>query len=545
MFDLVIKGGRVVTGAGNPWFRADLAVRDGHIVEVGRVSGEAEEVLDASGGVVCPGFIDLHEHSDLTLLVNRRAESKVHMGVSTLVFPNCGSGAAPLNDEMRAEVERGNPYLREAGVEVDWSTVDGYLRRLEEGGTSVNVAPLVGFGTVRQYVMGMEMRAPTAEELEAMRGEVAKAMEAGCLGITTGLRYTPDSYASTEEVIELARVTARYGGFYTSHIRDEGDRGDPVGAVEEIIRIGEEAGLPVNISHFKILSKRFWDLCPKLIGLVEEARARGVDITADQYPYNASGTGPGAWIPSWAHQGGIEALAERLNDPEMAPKIQAGLVEAMEDRGGPGAALISTYPSDPSLVGKTIAEVARIRGERPEETIFRLFKAHVEAVAAGRLKGGFGFVNFNQTEGNVERIMKCPWVAFGTDGRVHAPYGVLARHIPAPHPRFYGTFPRVLGRYVRERGVLGLEEAVRKMTSLPAQRLGIHDRGLLTPGMWADIAVFDPDTVIDRAEFVPPEATMRYPEGIDHLVVNGVVTLRDGEHTGAMAGRVLRRRSVA
>lgn len=541
LYDLIIKGGRVVTGAGNPWFRGDIAVRDGRVAEVGRVSGEAGEVLDASGRVVCPGFIDLHDHSDFTLLANRRAESKVHMGVSTIVFPSCGSGAAPLNEEMKAKLERGSPYLKEAGVEVDWSTVDEYLRRLEEGGISVNVAPLVGFGTVRRYVMEMEMRPPTAEELEAMKAEVAKAMEAGCLGITTGLRYTPQSYAETEEIIELARVVAGYGGFYTSHIRDEGDRGDPVGAVEEIIRLGEEAGLPVNISHFKVLAKSLWDVCPRLIELVEEARARGVDVTADQYPYSASGTGPGAWIPSWANEGGMEALAERLNDPELAPKIQAGLVEAMEERSGPEAALISTYPSDPSLVGKTIAEAARMRGEEPGDAIFRLFKAHVEGVATGRLKGGFSFVNFNQTEENVERIMARPWVAFGTDGRVHAPYGVLARHIPAPHPRFYGTFPRALGRYVRERDVLGLEEAVRKMTSLPAQRLGLLDRGLLRPGMWADITVFDPETVIDRAEFVPPEATMRYPEGIVHLVVNGVVTLRDGEHTGALAGRVLRR----
>jgi len=537
----MVKSGNVVTGAGNPWFRADVAVKDGRIVEVGLVSGEAEEVLDASGKVVCPGFVDLHDHSDFTLLVNRLAESKVHMGVSTIVFPSCGSGAAPLNEEMRDEVERDSPYLKDAGIEVDWSTVEEYLRLLEEGGLSVNVAPLVGFGTVRRCVMGMEMRAPTTGELEAMKAEVAKAMEVGCRGITTGLRYTPQSYAETEEVIELSKVVARYGGFYTSHIRDEGDRGDPVGAVEEIIRIGEEAGLPVNISHFKVLSKSFWDICPRLIELVEEARRRGVDVTADQYPYNASGTGPDAWIPSWANEGGREALAGRLNDPEIAPKIQAGLVEAMDDRGGPEAALISTYPADPSLVGKTIADVARTRGERPGDTVFKLFKAHVEGVVAGEVEGGFGFVNFNQTEENVEMIMARPWVAIGTDGRVHAPYGLLSKHIPAPHPRFYGTFPRILGLYVREKGVLRLEEAVRKMTSLPAQRLGLNDRGLLAQGMWADITVFDPNTVIDRAEFVPPEATMRYPEGIDHLVVNGVVTLREGEHTGALAGRILRR----
>jgi len=246
MFDLLIKGGKAVTGAGNPWFRADVAVEGGRIVEVGRVSGGAREELDASGMVVCPGFIDPHDHSDWPILVNRLAENKVRMGVSTIAFPSCGNGAAPLNDEMREEIGRSSPVLMEAGVEVDWSTVDEYLTMLEEGGISVNVAPQVGFGTVRRYVMGMEMRAPTAGELGAMKAEVAKAMEAGCRGITTGLRYDPQSYAETGEVIELTKVVARYGGYYTSHIRDEGDRGDPVGAVEEIIRIGEEAGLPVR-----------------------------------------------------------------------------------------------------------------------------------------------------------------------------------------------------------------------------------------------------------------------------------------------------------
>jgi N-acyl-D-amino-acid deacylase len=542
MFDLVIRGGRVVTGAGNPWFGADVAVKEGRIAEIGLVSGEAKETLDASGKFVCPGFIDLHDHSDFSLMVNRGAENKVHMGVSTLVFPSCGGGAAPMNDEMREDTLRRSPFLEEAGVEVDWSTVEEYLRRLQEGGISVNVAPQIGFGTVRRYVMGMEMRAPTAGELEEMKAEVAKAMRAGCFGMSTGLRYDPQSYAETEEVIELAKVVAEHGGYYASHIRDEGDRGDPVSAVEEIIRIGEKAGLPVNISHFKVLSRRFWDVCPKLIELIEEARARGVDVTADQYPYRASGTGPGAWIPKWANEGGLEALAKRLEDPEVAPRIKAGLAESMDHRGGPEAALISRYSLDPSLVGKTIADVAEARGVSGEDAIFDLFKAHTLKLASGELKGSFGFVNFNMKDENVEMIMRRPWVAVGSDGRVHAPDSVLARHSTAPHPRFYGTFPRVLGHYAREKGVVRMEEAVRKMTSLTARILGLHDRGLVSPGMWADIAVFDPETVIDRSDFTPAEATMRYPEGVEHLVVNGVVTLRDGEHTGALAGRVLRKK---
>jgi len=540
LYDLVVRDGKVFTGAGNPWFKADVAVKEGKIVEVGKILGDAKEVIDARGLAVSPGFIDLHDHSDYTIMVNREADSKVHMGVSTTVFASCGSGAAPLNEKMREEIRRFSPFLEEAGVKVDWSTMEEYLSRLEEGGLSINVAPIVGFGTVRRYVMGMEMRAPTPAELDAMKKEIAKAMEAGCRGITTGLRYDPQSYAETEEVIELTRVVAEYGGFYTSHIRDEGDRGDPLGAVEEIIRIGRETGVPVNISHFKVLSKRFWGLCPRLIEMVEEARAEGVQVTADQYPYRASGTGLGAWIPKWANEGGNEELVKRLNDPDATERIKEGLAEAMDDRGGPEAALISSYPLDESLVGMNIAEVAARRGVDPLDCAVDLLRDHVESVVEGRAKGGFSIVNFNQKEENVELIMRQPWVAVGTDGRVHSPKGILNRLIPAPHPRFYGTFPRVLGRYVREKGVLHLADAVRKMTSLPASTLGLSDRGLLVPGMCADITVFDPETVIDRADYTPAEATKLYPEGIEHLVVNGAVTLRDGEHTGARAGLILR-----
>ena len=540
MYDLVVRDGKVFTGAGNPWFKADVGVKEGRIVEVGKILGDAKEVIDARGLAVSPGFIDLHDHSDYTIMVNREADSKVHMGVSTTVFASCGSGAAPLNEEMRDDIRRFSPFLEETGVKVDWSTMEEYLSRLEEGGVSINVAPLVGFGTIRRYVMGMEMRAPTPAELDAMKKEIAKAMEAGCRGITTGLRYDPQSYAETEEVIELTKVVAGYGGFYTSHIRDEGDRGDPLGAVEEIIRIGRETGVPVNISHFKVLSKRFWDLCPRLIEMVEEARAEGVQVTADQYPYKANGTGLGAWIPKWANEGGNEELVKRLNDPDTTERIKEGLAEAMEDRGGPEAALISSYPLDESLVGMNIAEVAARRGVDPLDCAVDLLRDHVESVVEGRAKGGFSIVNFNQKEENVELIMRQPWVAVGTDGRVHSPEGILNRLIPAPHPRFYGTFPRVLGRYVREKGVLHLADAVRKMTSLPASTLGLSDRGLLVPGMCADITVFDPETVIDRADYTPAEATKLYPEGIEHLVVNGAVTLRDGEQTGARAGLILR-----
>ena len=463
------------------------------------------------------------------------------MGVSTTVYASCGSGAAPLNAEMREEMRRGAPFLEESGIDVSWSTMEEYLSFLESGGLSINVAPLVGFGTVRKYVMGMEMRDPTAEELDSMKRQIELAMRAGCRGITTGLRYDPQSYASTEEVIELSKVAARYGGFYTSHVRDEGDRGDPVGAIEEIIRISREADIPVNISHFKVLSRRFMDLCPELIRMVTDAREEGLQVTADQYPYNASGTGLGAWIPKWANEGGPEELVNRLNDPETYGKIKDGLAVSMSDRGGPEAALISSYPLDGSLVGLTLAQVSEKRGEEPLDCSLGLLKDHVEAVLSGKVKGGFSIVNFNQTEENIVAIMKQPWVAVGTDGRVHSPTGTLNKNMPAPHPRFYGTFPRVLGRYVREKGIVSLEDAIRKMTSLPAQILSLRDRGVLIPGNHADIVVFDPDTVIDRSDYVPPSSTKLFPEGILHLVVNGEVTLLDKEHTGACAGMVLRK----
>jgi N-acyl-D-amino-acid deacylase len=541
MLDIIIKNGKIYTGAGNPWFISDIGIKDGIITDIGKLHLDAKTVIDAKGLAVSPGFIDLHDHSDFTILADREATSKVHMGVSTTVYASCGSGAAPLNEELRDEIRRTSPYLEESGVEVTWSTMEEYLALLESDGLAINVAPLVGFGTVRRYVMGMEMRDPTPNELDSMKHEIEVAMKAGCRGITTGLRYDPQSYASTEEVIELSKVAAEYGGFYTSHVRDEGDRGDPVSAIEEIIRIAREADIPVNISHFKVLSKRFLDQCPKLIEMVNKAREEGLQVTADQYPYNASGTGLGAWIPKWANEGGPEMLVKRLNTPEIYEKIKEGLAVSMDDRGGPEAALISSYPLDNSLVGLNIAQVSEMRRQETLNCALNLLREHTEAVLSGEIKGGFSIVNFNQSEENIELIMKEPWVAVGTDGRIHNPKGTLNKHMPAPHPRFYGTFPRVLGRYAREKGVITLENAVRKMTSLPAQILGLKRRGILLPCNFADITVFDPETVIDRADFVPPESTKLFPEGIIHLIVNGKLTLHHNEHTGVKVGKVLRR----
>lgn len=540
MFDLVISNGKIVNGAGNPWFKADVAVSDGRIVKIGKLEDvEAERTIDADGLVVAPGFVDMHNHSDFSLLVNGRAESMIRQGLSTIVYPNCGSGAYPLNDEIKEEIMRGGAIgggiLDEAGVKLDWSTAEEYFSIIGKQGSSVNVAPLIGFGTVRRYVMGWEMRAPTKGELERMKAEVEKAMQAGAFGLTTGLRYVPQSWSETEEVIELAKVVAKYGGFYTSHLRDEGDRDDPVGAIREIIEIGERAGLPVNISHFKILAKPYWDKCDEILGLIEEARARGVDVTADQYPYPASGTGPRAWCPRWAHEGGVEKLRERLRDPELGGKIRDELERVMNYRGGPKRQLIVAYDPNLDYIGKTIADIAEELGIEPSDTLFNLYQDYVENDG----EGNFSFVSFNMSEENVDKMMRKPWVMVSTDGIAGAPYGILAK--PGAihsHPRSYGSYPRVLRNYVGERKLISLEEAIRKMTSLEMQRLGIYDRGLIAEGIWADITLFDPDKVIDKATYLVPR---QYPEGIPYVIVNGVVTIDDGEHTGALAGKVLRK----
>ena len=542
MFDLVIKKGRVINGAGNPWFKADVAVKNGRIAKIGELGDvESERTIDADSLVLAPGFVDMHTHSDLSIMINPQAENYIRQGVTMLVFPNCGGGYAHLNEVMKEEMRRENPKFLEAGLNFDWSTFEEYLQKLEEIGSSVNIAPTIAHGTIRRCVMGWEMRAPTRGELEEMKAEVEKAMKAGAFALTTGLYYVPGCWAETEEVIELSKVAAEYDGFYTSHIREYGDRGDPIGAIKEIIEIGERAGLPVNISHFGILAKPHWRDCDEIIRLVDEARARGLDITADQYPYTYTGTGPQAWIPKWAREGGNKALAERFKDPEQSRRIKEGLIEVMTLRSGPKAALITSYPLNDAYVGKTIAEVAEELGKDPGDTIFDLYKEHVVKLVGGEISGRFGFMNFNKSEENLEKVMKKPWVMTSSDGRVHAPYGVLGK-TPSVHPRYYGTFPRVLGRYVREKNHLSLEEAIRKMTSMETQRLGIFDRGLIADGMWADITIFDPDTVIDRARPTPPEENKRYPEGIPYVIVNGVITVEEGEHTGALAGKVLRKR---
>jgi len=526
--DILIRNGLVVDGTGNPWFRADVGIDGGRIAKVGRLgSAGAETVLDAGGLLVAPGFIDMHSHSDLALTVNPRAESKIRQGVTTEVIGNCGFSAAPAGRDYAEYLRKYvGPLLGVVDIDLEWETFGEYLNRLE-GRTAVNVAPLVGHGAVRINTMGFEDRPPTADEMAEMKAFVARAMDEGAQGLSSGLIYPPGCYADTQELIELCRVVAGHGGIYASHIRGEG--ATLLKALGEAIEIGERAGLPVEVSHHKATGRENWGRVERTLEMMAEARSRGVDITCDQYPYVAGSTGLGSLLPAWAHEGGRERLLERIRDPKTREDIKRAMRGGSFGVDSPGwdSILISTCPRNRDLEGKNLAEIAGARRADPYETVF-------DILLEG--EGAASMIVFSMCEEDVRRVMRSPLTMVGTDGTAAAPYGPLG--LGKPHPRWYGTFPRILGRYVREEGVLSLEEAVRKMTSLPAQKLGLHDRGLIREGMHADITVFDPTEVSDRATFAQPH---QYPQGIEYVFVNGRVVVERGEHTGALPGRVLRR----
>jgi N-acyl-D-amino-acid deacylase len=521
-YDILIENGRILDGTGNPWFKADLGVLVDRIEAVGDLGGAgAARRIDARGHIVAPGFIDIHSHSDYNVLIDPRVESKVRQGVTTEVVGNCGSSAAPMNEEVRAYRER---YMRARlgdDFEFDWETMGDYLDLIDSTGASFNVAAVVGQGTIRQNVMGYEDREPTGSEMREMRRILAEALDDGAWGMSTGLIYTPSVYAKTEEIIELARVLGERGGVYFSHIRGEGET--LLDAVREAVRIGEEAGVPVQIAHFKASGKPYWGRTVDSLRLVEEGRAGGVDVTFDQYPYIASSTGLSAYMPHWAQEGGSDRLLERLRDPETRARIRDDPGAIYRDWS---AIMIAAARNHPHYEGKRVTEVAEMEGKEVYDAVFDLLLAEDAQVSV---------VSFGMSEEDVRRVMRSPYGMVGSDGSAVVPRGVLGEG--KPHPRFYGTFPRVLGHYVRE-GVLTLQEAVRKMTSAPAQKLGLRNRGLLREGLRADITVFDPEKVRDEATFVDPH---RFASGIPYVVVDGVLVVDRNEHTGELPGRALRR----
>ncbi|HZF10755.1 MAG TPA: D-aminoacylase [Thermoanaerobaculia bacterium] len=530
-FDLVLANGHVVDGTGSPWYAGDVGIRDGRIAAIGNLTGAAaKHRIDVAGKVVAPGFVDMLGQSELTLLVEPRLPSKVFQGITTEVTGEGGS-VAPLTDAMVEEDRLGYEHM---GLSVDWRTFRQYFARLEKQGMGINLASFVGATQVRRLVIGEENRPPSAPELEKMKALVRAAMEQGAVGVSTSLQYAPAPYASTEELIALAAESARYGGLYATHMRSESDA--VLAAIDEAIRIAREAKTPVEIWHLKAAGKRNWGRMQEIVQKIEAARASGVDLTADTYAYPAWFNTFSAFIPPWAHDGGDAKMIERLKDPKTRARIRqemespatTGWDNEWQEVPGPEGVLLSVF-QNPALVplqGKTLAEIAKLRGKEPIETLFDLL---IED------KGYTYVAVFGMSEPDVALALAQPWVAVCNDSQGTAPTGLLGKE--HPHPRAYGTFPRILRKYVREEGKLSLQDAIRKFSALPAQRLRLTDRGVLKQGMWADVVVFDPATIRDLATFEQPN---QLSVGMEVVLVNGVPVIEGGKATGALPGKVLR-----
>jgi N-acyl-D-amino-acid deacylase len=539
-FDVIIKNGNIIDGAGNPYYQGDIGIHNGKITAIGLLRNErAEEIIDASNLAVCPGFIDMHSHSDVAIYFDNSLPSTIHQGITTSLLGNCGDNLAPLEPESRQN------YLKLCGVfappglsfeDVPWNTFAEYLDYMEGHACVANAAHLVGFGTVRVAGgPGFEDRPPTAGEEERMQSFVAEAMQAGAFGISTGLIYAPQAYARTDEIISLAKIVAIYNGLYCSHIRGEG--ATVMDAVEEVIQITQKSGCRGgHIAHHKVAGKAHWGRSRETLQLMEDANARGLSLTCDQYPYSRGMTSLITLLPPWVHAGGLETLLSRLKDPACRAQIMVDVRQGLPGwenwikYAGFEAIYIASVKTEKwrDMEGRSIGQITRIRGRTDEwQTLFELLTDESgEATMTIELMG----------EEDIRRIMTARYTMIGTDAWGVNPSGALGHG--KPHPRYYGTYPRILGKYVREEGVLTLEDAVRRMTSFPAQRLGLTDRGLLKPGMWADIVVFDAEHVIDKATYLEPH---RFPRGILHVLVNGRVVIKDEQQTGVLPGRVLRR----
>jgi N-acyl-D-aspartate/D-glutamate deacylase len=514
-YDLIVTGGSVLDGDGTPARTADIGVRDGKIAAIGDLGvAEARQRIDAAGLTVAPGFIDMHNHSDYTILAEPKSESMIRQGVTTMVLGESRSAGPD-------------------GVNVDWTTLGGYFQRLERQHMATNIASYVGEEQVWTYVKGYGQSPATPAELDAMKQLVAQAMEEGAMGLSTALLEPPSSLATTDNLVELAKLARQYGGIYASHIRDEGER--VFQAVDEAIQVGKGANIPVDILHMKIAHKKLWGRVNEIIAMVQKARDEGRTVTANVYPYTAGQNNLSSIIPPWAHDGGREKMVERLRDPAARRRMHGEVLNGIPNwynhylatgDGWAGMILVSMQSErNKPFQGKRMSELIAARGGDPVNVLFDLL---VEE------QGSVPTVFFHHSEPDMQLVLKQPWTSIGSDGAAVNPDGPTGRS--HPHPRYYGTFPRVLGRYVRELHVLTLPEAVKKMTSMNADKIGIKDRGRLREGLRADITIFDPARVIDRATFENPH---QFPVGIDYVIVNGVLTLEHERHTGALAGRVI------
>jgi N-acyl-D-amino-acid deacylase len=520
-YDLIIKNGKILDGTGNPWYYSDVGVKGDTIASIGKIDGKSEKVIDVKGHLVAPGFIDIHSHSDMPILIDPMAQSKIRQGVTTEVIGQCGNSAAPMYDSYREYRNTYNRNMVPDDFQFDWTTMKSYMERLENQGSAVNIAPVVGHGTVRANVLGYENRKPSEEELEAMRGHVRDAMEDGAWGMSTGLIYPPSVYGKKPEITELAKVVAEYGGVYFSHIRGEGDT--LLDAVSEACEIGKDSGTPVQIAHFKASGVKNWGKSRESLALVEKYRDMGVEVTFDQYPYIASSTGLTALLPHWAHEGGAAEMLGVLRDPVKVIKIKSEL----RLNYGWDKILVTSAKNNPQYNGKHIQDISEMMGLDPFDAYVQLLILENTQVPS---------VMFGMHEDDVRRVMRSPYGMIGSDGSAINPSGIWEKTVP--HPRLYGTFPRVIGYYTRE-GVVSLQEAVRKMTGAPAQKLGLKDRGFLMEGYKADITIFHPEEVKDVATFTDPQ---QYAAGIPYVLVNGKVVVEKGEHNRVLPGKALRKR---
>ncbi len=525
MYDLLIKGGKIVDGSGNPWYHGDVAIKGRIISAIGDIGSEACETIDASGLVVAPGFIDSHSHSDLVIMSEPEARMKIMQGITTEVIGQDGLGEAPLRSEV---IDMWRRYLSglngDPQIEWNWRNFGEYLAKIEAAKPSVNIAALIGHGNLRLLAMGMEDRKPRPQELQIMKELLDESLKDGAVGLSTGLVYPPCVYADSAELTELCKVVSTHRGVFVVHMRNEGDQ--LLNSIHEVVSIGRDSGVPVHISHFKSAGKNNFGNAPKALNKVMDARRGGVDVTFDQYPYTAGSTFLSSLLPPWAHDGGLDKFFERLSDEEIRKRLLYHLNE-LGDEGSPNdwdRILITNVKTiqNKRFEGKFLSEIAAELRKSPAEALLDLVLAEDNAVT---------MANFTMQEDDVRAIMQSPLEMVCTDGIV----------LGKPHPRVYGSFPRVLGRYVREK-ILSQEEAIRRMTSHPAQRFGLYDRGILRPGLAADVTVFDPENIEDTATYEDPT---QYPKGIEYVIVNGVVTINRGKHNGERRGLVLKHNRVS
>lgn len=530
--DLVIKGGRVVDGTGNPWFKKDIGIKEGKIRKIGCIAGDNGKTIDAEGMVVSPGFVDLHNHSDFSILAYPNVESYIMQGVTTAVVGNCGLSLAPVNPDNLTLLKRYlMPFLK-AGYDYGWGwrTFAEYYEKVERQGISLNLAPLVGQGAVRLAIKGFDSSEASKEEMSEMKKLIAQSLEDGAFGMSTGLIYPPGSYSSTEELIELASVLRKYRAIYTTHMRNEGDR--LIESLEEAIKIGEENDIPVEISHHKATGRSNWGKVNATLRIMEQARQKGVEVNCDVYPYTAGSSTITALLPTWVLGGGIEKMLERLKSKETRESIKKEIIEGTMTgsnsikNAGWHRIFIAVCPSKKEYEGKSLQEILKEQNkfDKPYEGFFDWLL---------EVEGNATMVAFSMDEEDVKTVMSSSLSSFISDSWATAPSAG-----GKPHPRAYGTFPRVLGKYVREEKLLTLETAIRKMTSLPAGKIGLQSRGIIKEGFWADIVIFDPATIKDKATFDNPH---QYPEGINYVIVNGQVVVDHGRLTDVRPGKVLRR----